>query len=226
MSLVLAARVAARYLRASSWEGKLVGSDFRLKWGHDTWLLEELPQKGKKKLRVDSMDGGGIRWSGTSHAVSAYIPENIMRSAKVTSSDSFDQVKTKIQAAMDAAAEEVTAKDPTGKWDFLKHTRWNEKLVYFTEVMPEGMEQFEANGKDFTISVSWTNFKAYNPGADFQQADPSYVMYDAKAPTSARKLYMMLKENPKLLEHVSWNDFGDWMSRNKINYDTNFSVYR
>ena len=98
----IALRVAARHQRkilATRWDGKIVGKDFRLQWTRDQWQLEELPQKGKKKLRIDRMDGGGNRYSGNSGGadMGGYIPENILRKAKVSPSDSFDQVKSKMR---------------------------------------------------------------------------------------------------------------------------------
>jgi hypothetical protein len=226
----IALRVAARYQRtvlATQWEGKLVGKDFRVQWARDYWLLEELPQKGKKKLRVDTMDGGGSRWSGSGSVnVSAYLYQNILRVAKPTPSDSFDHVKQKIQSAMDAAADEVIAANPGGKWDFLKHTKWDEKLVYFTEVMPEGMEPFTVEGNDFSVQVEWTSFKAYSPDSDFQQADPSYSVYNESSPSAARKLYQLLKENPSAIKHIPWDKFSDWLNQNKIGYKTHFSQWR
>ena len=225
----IALRVAARHQRTllAAWEGKIVGKDFRLQWGRDQWQIEELPQKGKKKLRVATMDGGGTRYSGRSGKarMDAYIPQNILRKAGVSPSDSYDHVKAKIQGAMDAAADEAIAADPEGKWDFLKHTKWYEKQVYFTEVMPEGMEPFDAEGKDFTVHVEWTSFKAYSPNSDFQQADPHYTLYEASAPTAARKMYQLLKEDPNALKSIDWNKFDDWMKSNKIGYKIHFSQW-
>lgn len=228
--LAIALRVAARHQRtllARGWEGKIVGKDFRLQWTRDEWQLEELPQKGKKKLRVDTMDGGGSRYSGSSGGadMSPYIWQNILRKAGVSSSDSFDHVKSKIQGAMDAAADEVISKNPGGKWDFLHHTKWHEKLVYFVEVMPEGMEPFDAEGQDFSVHVEWTSFKAYSPNSDFQQADPHYTLYEASAPTAARKMYQLLKEDPNALKSIGWDKFDDWMKANKIGYKIHFSSW-
>ncbi len=226
--LAIALRVAARYQRrvlALSWEGKIVGKDFRLQWSRDQWQIEELPQKGKKKLRVATMDGGGNRYSGTAKDVSAYIPQNILRKSGVSASDTYDHVKHKLQAAMDAAAEEVMAKDPGGKWDFLKHTKWYEKEVNYLQVMPEGMEPIIVEGGDFSVKSEWTSFKSYSPNSDLANHDPSYTLYEASSPGAARKFYQMARENPGLIKHLSWNKFSDWLNQNKIGYKTHFSVW-
>lgn len=224
----LAARIAARYQRdvlAARWDGKIVGKDFRLQWTRDTFQLDELPQKGKRKLRVATHDNVGNRYSGRSHDVSPYIPENLLRKAGITSSDSFDHVKAKLGAAFDAAAEEVIARDPAGKWDFLRHSSWTEQQVYFLEVEPEGVDPFTAEGSDFTVSVKWTEWSAYSPNSDLQNHDPSYTQYKSTAPQSARKMYMMLKENPAALKGISWGKFPEWLKANKINYGTHFSQW-
>jgi hypothetical protein len=231
MSDLIALRVAARYQRrmlaASRWDGKIAGKDFRLQWMRDQWQLEELPQKGKKKLRVATMDGGGSRYSGASGAanMSPYIPDNILLEAGISPSDSYESTKHKIQAAMDAAAEEVISANPGGKWDFLKHTKWNERQVYFTEIMPEGMEPIDVEGQDFTVKAEWTSFKSYSPSSDFQQADPHYTLYEASSPLAARKFYQMMKENPNALSHIPWSKFSDWLNANKIGYKTHFSQW-
>ena len=232
---LIALRVAARHQRtvlAVHWDGKIVGKDFRLQWTRDLWQLEELPQKGKKKLRLDTMDGGGSRYSGNSGDanMSGYIPANILRQAGVSQSDSFDHVKHKIQAAMDAAAEEIIekSKDSLEKkwnWEFLRHTKWSEKLVYFTEIMPEGMEATTVEGQDFTVKSEWTDFSAFSPDSDLQNHDPSYTNIKASAPAAARKLYQILKENPQAIKHISWNKFTDWLTQNKIGYKMNFSQW-
>lgn len=241
---LIALRVAARHQRtvlAYHWDGKLAGKDFRLQWSRDQWMLEELPQKGKKKLRVDTMDGGGSRYSGASSVnMSAYIPQNILRQSGVSASDSFDHVKHKIQAAMDAAAEEIITKaradqaasltNEPGRhekwdWEFLRHTKWNEKLVYFTEVMPEGMDSVNVEGQDFTVKVEWTDFSAYSPDSDLQNHDPSYTNIKASSPGAARKFYQIVKENPAVIKHVPWSKFTDWLNQNKIGYKMHFSQW-
>lgn len=45
----LASTVVARFKEARAWDDKFVGKNARLSWSRATWLLEELPQKGKKK---------------------------------------------------------------------------------------------------------------------------------------------------------------------------------
>lgn len=230
-------RVAGRYLQQRGrtvmagperWEEKIVGPQFRLQWTSYRWELEELPQKGKKKLHVAGMQN----MYGVMHHpqdLSALHPKNIIKDASVTPSDSFDHVKTKLLAAMKSASERIVKEQNAKgnkKWDFiLDAVRWDEKEVYFTKVMPEGMEPFSAEGKDFLVKVEWTSFKSFSPDSDFQQADAYYTMYEASSPTAARKLYQILKEDPKALSGVSWAEFSKWLTAKKIGYSTHFSSH-
>ena len=225
--LRVAARHQMRVIRAA-WEGKLVGKDWRLQWSRDEWHLEELPQKGKKKLRVGTLGNVGNRYS--SHGgMDAFIPQNILRAAQVTPSDSYDHVKEKLlKASEEAASETVAKRNQAGdsQWDFLtKGIQWYERLVYFTEIMPEGMEPFNAEGKDFVVKVEWTRFSAYDPDADMQATQPHYTMYESSSPAAARKLYQILREDPKALHSTSWRDFDGWLKSNKISYKVHFSQW-
>jgi len=220
-------RVASRYTMkrlAVHWEGKLVGQDCRLQWSRDSWVLEELPQKGKKKLRVAKMQNlFGIISMRRNPGTDLLMPQNILRDAKPVSSDSYDEIKSKIEKAMGAAVKELIAQnkdDPKDdmKWVQKSGTTWYENEVYFLEVVPENVDPFKAEGKDFTVSVAWGDFKAYSPSSDFQQADPHYTVIEEKSPGAARKLYNTLKTDPKALKSVSWDDFSKWLDTKKIGY--------
>lgn len=188
-------------------------------------MLEELPKKGKRRLRVATLDSPGGRY-GSHQGMDPFIDSNILRVAHVLPNDSYAEAKDKIARAMTAAAEEVVAKKRAAgdkQWDFLLRSGshdWSEHDVYFTEVMPEGLEPFNADGKDFVLSLDWGKFKAYSPSSDFQQADPHYTLYESSAPASARKLYQLLRQKPDALRGVSWSTFGSWLSEHKIPYKT------
>jgi hypothetical protein len=84
--------------------------------------------------------------------------------------------------------------------------------------VPEGIEKFTVEGKDFSMSVDWTEFKTYSPNSDFQQSDPHYSKYESKSPTAARKAYLLLKSDPNQLKSITWNDLPKWFDKNKIQY--------
>lgn len=224
-------RVVARFqakVAAIRWDGKLLGRDARLRWSKDVWLLEELPQKGKKKLKVADLDNpGGRGWD----RFGAYIPGNILRSAKIGSSDGYEGIKKKIlDAYMEAAEITINSMPPKqveqGKgWGWLRETKWSEREVFYLNVEPEGTEPFKVEGKDFTVQVEWAEFTTYSPDSDFQQADPHYTVYNATSPTAARKFYMILKADPTALKSVSWKELSKWFDKNRVGYETHFSQW-
>lgn len=222
----LSERVASRFimqrLASSRWDGKIVGKSCRLQWSRAQWLLEELPQKGKRKLRVAEMQNVGYI-AQADHL----LPENILQDANVGRGDDYDGIKKKIEKAMvdagKAAVKDKKAPDwvagPSG------NMKWFENQVYFLEVVPEDVNPFKAEGKDFTVDVAWTDFKSYSPSSDFQQHDPHYTKIKQKSPGAARKLYNTLKTEPDALKSVTWDDFGRWLDTKKIGYDMEFSQW-
>lgn len=209
------------YDRTASWDGKLVGRDFRLTWDYHGYTLEELPAKGKRKLRVAKMDSGMA--FNTPANKSALIPQNIFRDKQISANDSYDSIKAKLREGLLEAAEEVIAQD--AHMAFLRKFDWYENVVHFLKVTPENTEPFQAKGKDFTVSVSWTEFKAYSPDSDFEQMDPHYTMIASTAAASARKLYQALKANPTLLAGIPFAKFDEWLKAQKINYEYRHSVW-
>jgi len=224
----IAARVADRFARAN-WDGKFVGKNARLQWSRAKFFLEELPQKGKKKLR--QADIQNPYWAGH-QGTDWWIPENLLHFAKLASSDDYDRIKDKIEKAYEEAKKRTAESTRPAEKDYyeknkrwIDEIKWYEHLVFYLEVVPENVEPYTVEGKDFTVSVEWGTFKAYSPNSDFAQSDPHYTYYEASAPTAGRKLYKLLKEDPNALKAISWMDFGDWLTKNKIGYDTHHSVW-
>jgi hypothetical protein len=80
-------------------------------------------------------------------------------------------------------------------------------------------------GKDFKVSVSWTGYKAYDPSSDFQQASPYYTLYTQTSAAAARKLYKILKSDPDALKTLGWGAFKNWLDKNGVGCDTQFSQW-
>jgi len=225
---VLALRVAARFQRQagslSKWDGKLVGKDCRLQWSDHMFYLEELPQKGKKKLRVAELQ--------TLHEilrVSFTMPSNVLRDAKLGRSDSYDAIKKKLLKAVLEGRDE--AGDQIPEWAHKQKAAWYESQVYFLEVTPENVAPYKAKGKDFTVHVSWTDFSAYGEPTEAEIAhsmmgDPSGSSLKSKSKGAARKFYKTLQAEPNALKGVSWQDFTKWLDTKKIGYDWRHSVWR
>lgn len=229
MDTTTALRVVARYQKQAYDSDKLIGQNARLTWSRHEWLLEELPQKGKKKLRRcswDNLDGRG--WQ--ERAWNRLIPFNILRDAGVKKSDDYDDIKKKLSEALTQAATKITEelsaeRDMKSNW-VVDSVKGHEEQVHYLKVTPEGTDPFTAEGKDFKVEVSWTSFKAYDPDADFHNHDPTYTMYEASSAAAGRKLYQILNGDPKALNNVAWTQFSNWLNKNKVGYRTHFSQYR
>lgn len=185
-----------------------------------TYTLEELPAKGKRRLRVASMDTGYMP-SGQERAWGAMIVQNVLRDAKLADGDDYDAMKRKLKTAINAAQDAVLAKwqgDYVPTWLKEKHSReWGEKDIPAGRVAPGGGDTpIQAEGKDFTVEVRWERFSVYSPDSDFQQSDPYYSGYGQKTPAAAAKLYKLLQENPNALKGVAYSGLRDWFTKNKI----------
>jgi len=190
--------------------------------------LEELPQKGKKKLRVATMQNPVYMFLSGIGGVINLLPRNILQDSGVGKSDNFDEIKKKLEKAMKAAAKADVEAKRLPEWVNSDRSgiAWYEKEVYFLEVVPENVEPFKAKGKDFLVDVSWTDFKAFSPDSDMQApGDPHYTILRSKSKGAARKLFNTLKTDPNALKSVSWNDFTKWLSTKKIGYDYEFSQW-
>jgi len=223
-----AERVVARFQgrtgRWDDWDGKFMGRDARLRWSRTTWLLEELPQKGKKKLKVADLMNPSSRGMGE---FDPFIASNILRDAKLSSSDNYERIKKKILDAYEKAADRCVEKGVSEEnVEWLRKEDWHERTEFYLNIVPEDVDPIEVEGKDFSFMSKWTGFKAYSPSSDFQQADPHYTYYGSTSPTAARKLYKIVNADPTVLKNVSWSKFDEWLKKNKIGYDTHFSVWR
>lgn len=204
---------------------KFVGKDARLTYDDYLFRLEELPQKGKKKLRVARMNHDANRLSGWQQSFSNHmIVDNVIRLAKLSSSDGYDIIKKKIfDAIMDSI--EKAKQDPSYAQFMQKHKhdplnpdyyKWYEDLVYFTQVTPEGSEPIKVKGRDFNFTSYYDKFEVYSPQSDFNQLDPFYTGREAKSKEAARRLYNILRSNPNILSNLYYKDLDGWFKQNRI----------
>lgn len=214
---------------AREMNGKVMGSNCRLQWDRNHFYLDEMPQKGKRKLRAAYIEMAALRYGSVTVRADGFIPENLLRDAKIPTgktSDGYDAVKEKILKAIKAAVVKFIDTYGEKDWGWLEHVAWSEREVNSLHVEPEGHGPMQIEAKDFTVQSEYTKFKAYSPSSKLDDHEPSYTYYEASAPTAGRKLYMLLREDPKLLKGVAWRDFGDWLTKNKIGYETRFSQWR
>lgn len=201
------------------WSGKFVTPGTRLTWTRTGFKLEELPAKGKKQLRVATLQnvqgiGGQERWRDE------FIAENIISVAKLGPNDDYDRVKDKIWKAWQAA------KDKMPQFlAWVDQIQWYENKVHFLKVVPEGTEPVEAKGKDFVLKSEWTKFSSYSPDSDFQQSDPYYSQIHQTSAAAARKLYQLVKADPDLFKNMTWSGLSDWLRGQKIGYEYSHSVW-
>ncbi len=196
------------------WDGKIVGKAYRLQWSGYHFVLEELPVKGKKKLRKLTLQNPGF-----SNRHAAFIAQNILRVAKIAGGDVYDKVKSKLSSAMEAAVKEAGLDKKT--WF---HPR--EEMVFYLQVEPEDVDPLDIDAKDFVVHAEWTKFSAYSPGSDMRGGhDPSYTKLVSKSPGAARKLFKMLKANESILKGISFDKFTEWLKKKKIGYEYQHSVW-
>jgi hypothetical protein len=218
----------ATLTEAREMNGKVMGSNCRLQWDRNHFYLDEMPQKGKRKLRAAYIEMAALRYGSVTIRADGFIPENLLRDAKIPSgktSDGYDALKEKILKAIKAAVVKFVETYGEKDWSWLEHVAWSEREVNSLHVEPEGHGPMQIEAKDFTVQAEYTKFKAYSPNSNMDLSDPHYTYYEASSPTAGRKLYMLLREDPKLLKGVSWNAFGDWLTKNKIDYKTRFSQW-
>lgn len=218
--------------RASQFDGKMVSESqgWRLTYTDHQLILEELPAKGKKTLLVSTL----YKSPAAVRAFDAWLTPNILRFSKISPSDSMEAIKQKIldymtsestlrsniQSAARIGWEERFVREDT------QRVQWYTDRVHFLKVTPENTPKILVQGKDFVVEASWLEFSAYSPDSDLENHDPSYTKYVSKSSASARKFYQMARVEPKILSGVSWNEFGSFLQKAKIPYDTRFSVWR
>jgi hypothetical protein len=214
---------AQEFIGAEAWDGEVEGKHVRIQWRDRRdrdYRLTELPVPGKRRLRVRS---GGFSNMASHHGrflLMVNVIGKIMFGG-VTYDQACDLIDKEMKKLVDAAnAEAEKALD----YKDLIDGPW-ETQVFYLEVEPHGTKGFTAEGKDFKLEVGWNEFKGYDSASDFQQADPHYTMYKSKSAMAARKMYKILRADPDALKQVAWGAFGDWMRRNGIAYDIQFSQW-
>lgn len=208
------------------WEGKFIGRDVRVQYSRGEWLIEELPQKGKRRLRKADVNVAPFLYNEP-----PFLAGNMIREVGFRETDDYDDVKAKITKLIEKGYAEL---EKTPKWAsyvtrdvkaWWGKAQWHEEQVPSARVKPEGEDPIEVKGKDFTMRVEYDDFKTCSPESDFQSHDPSYTCIKAKSAAAAKKLYMLLKEKPTALAGVSWSKLSDWLKKNKIAFEYQFSVW-
>jgi hypothetical protein len=220
------ASMAKEFLGSERWDGEIQGQHIRFQWvdrSERQYRLTEMPMPGKKRLRVRS--GGFPAWLGGSQKreYGFLLMANV--APRIKASMTYEQAASEIDKRMKELVAESNDKssEPKQEQDLISGP-W-ETLVFYLEVEPADMKPFVVDAKDFKVSVGWDKFEAYDPSSIFEQSDPFYTKYQSKSPTAARKMYKVLNADPDALKNVSWSDFGGWMRRSGISYDSHSSQW-
>jgi hypothetical protein len=219
------------------WTNTVAGAKARIRWNthpRHQILIEELPVKGKKRLRQAEYWGSNA-FGSTIHMPDAFMIENLTRDMRPSPSMSFEQAVTAFQEAIQKAIKEVNAGSgrrgqgpdrPLADWERTQLERAPSiSEVFYLEVEPADYSPLSVQGKDFTMAVEWGEFEAYSPNSDFQQMDPHYSVKKQKSAGAARKLFKILKADPDALRGVAWSVLGDWLAKNGVGYDSHSSQW-
>jgi len=198
-------------------EGKIIGNGMRMRWGRFFLLLEELPTKGKKKLKLFDVS----IWNGADD--SYFNMPNLLKEANISKSSSYDRAKKSLEDAAEVLIEAAMGRgyDATPNWIGL-----SEEAVHYLNVNPEDALPMDVKAKDFSIISEWTKFEWKTYDSEPHSMDPSYSVIESSSPASARKLYKILKSNPTALSGVNSYDFTKWLDKNGIKYKQWSSQWR
>ena len=216
--------VASKEARSRKWDKTLQGEKARIRWeGHPSHYLvvEEMPTRPVKRRLRRAEFGNPFGY----HSPSEMMLENILTDAKLKKTMTYEQAVAAMKKAIAKAIRD--AGDKLDDWEAQRAGSLpDEQEVHYLQVEPADYKPMDVKAKDFSVHCEWNTFEAYSPDSDFQSHDPYYIYYEAKSPTAARKLFKLLKADPKALSKVSWGAFSDWLRKMKIPYGTHFSQWR
>lgn len=209
----------------TEWDHTFVNDHVRVKWNDGAYFIEELPGKPvKRRVRRTHV---GMKFTQMQGAPSIYNMSNVTRMVRLTPSTTFDALLDAIKDArlkLLAEAEEQGQPAPKWMWEEAERKPWID-TVSFLEVEPADFKPISAKGKDFVMTSKWTEFSAYSPSSDFQQADPYYHYYGEKSPGAARRLFKILKAAPDALKNVTHSQLTDWLTKAGVGYESHHSVW-
>lgn len=206
----------------------LHGRDCRLTISDYEIIVEQLPMPKAHKPRLLRWSVH-LGWQRSQPNCNALLVDNVIENALggvVALADGVtphfdDLLYSEVVAKLEAEIATANAEVPS-------HARARPQTteVHYANVRPRDAEPIVVGGKDFSFTATWTSFEIYSPSSDFQQADPYYSYVGPSAPTSARKLYKLLKADPKAMSNLTWDQVTDWLRARKIGYDMHHSVWR
>jgi len=192
-------------------EQKLETPTARLTWNDHTWTLEELPQKGKKRLRVAELPNPLQNLRHNQDYMQFWLPINVIMYAGLSKTDTYDKIKNKLEKSYDDTKESM--KKRLGKLPFLGPTDWSEKSIQAAKIKPTGTEPIKIKGKDFNMTSTWTEFSARD---NYSYGNSGWTK--SKTPGGARKLYKILRNSPHIFDNMTNVEMWNWLRDRRIGF--------
>lgn len=216
-------RIAKEIVGAYRYDKKIIGNGCRIEWNNFNLLITELPEKGKKKLRIFRLS----IWDGivykNSEAGDDLIMQKLLKDAHIGKSSTYDQAKQGIIKVVREVLDKWSKEgEKIDKWVFM-----NEDQVHYLKVEPEDVPPIIVKDKNFLLESTWTSFNIRFSDGDPYEPSASY--FSSSSSSAARKFYKMLRANPKLIKDIqnnSFSDITDFFRKNKIGYKTHLSQWR
>jgi len=239
------------YKRASGrtardkWDDVLVGDKVRIRiQGHPRHyvVIEELPQKGKKRLkRFEFTIGDSImslnRAGGKVY--NYFMIENLKRDWKPSTSQTAEANAKGLQKALEKAFKDLD-KDKVEYPDWVKESltgKWMPQAdeVHYLQVEPVDYTPVEIKAKDeFYLRAEWNSFQvSLNNGMTDKQleeyaygGDPHYTKLVSSSSAGARKFFKWVKSQEDDIKRMTGKKLQAAMDAGKIKYKYQSSVWR
>jgi len=227
------------------WDEILAGDKARIRWkGHPSayMVIEELPSKGKKRLKRATYSVGDSLLTGFGQSSpNRFMMENLLMDAKLSKSMTYDQAVKAMDGALQKALagwKKDIADGKTTRWEPAEIPDWfyrslkyvpDVEEVFYLTVEPKDYAPVEVEGKNFSLKSEWGTFEAdlHIAGAEEHAygGDPHYIKMNSKSQGGARKLFKALKANPDVLKGKTWEDLQAFLSGAKIGFETAHSQW-
>jgi hypothetical protein len=222
-------------LSSFDWDEVLVGPLARVRiksYPYPLIVIEELPQKGKRRLKrftwqISRLDVGGTE--------SFLLIPNLKRDWKLSRSMTAERANAALQHAILKALVDWKSESPATYPEYAdramgKYGLPTEEDIYYLKVEPVDMVPVEVQGDTWFLRSSWASFEiTWKPhGADNHamwemQGDPSFTKYTSKSAGGARKLFKFLKASanrPGRMGKMSFDELLGWIKKQKIAMDS------
>lgn len=215
------------------WDKQVVGERVRIRWSTGgrggSLVIQELPGKPfKRHLRQARFPINNMHFGYDTP--SAFLMENLTRSAMFGRAMNYDRAVMAFSAAIDAAIAE--AGDQLADWQTKQLQNMpHEDTVYYLEVEPSDYSPIRASGKDFGIISEWREFRMHDERDDdeyMRQMEGMQAFYKEKSKGGARKMYKLVTGLVKAgkLSRMTFAEFKRMLDKNKIAYRYVPTVWR